>query len=169
MRVCSKLQSEGHSQGKFGICESSISFIHLFTFYFIYLFFFFFLIFSYFFIFILFLFCFYLFIYLFILFILFYFIIYLFIYLFIYYLFFGGWGGWWCFFFTCFHFIMYLFFHKTSLVIVFLSEWNIKEFFLHPQRREILKDYYSGKYYADKNRGPKDIETMASFRKLSVA
>ena len=25
MRICSKLHSEGHSQGKFGICESSIS------------------------------------------------------------------------------------------------------------------------------------------------
>ena len=24
MRICSKLHSEGHSQGKFGICESSI-------------------------------------------------------------------------------------------------------------------------------------------------
>ena len=25
MRICSKLHSEGHSQGKFGICESSIT------------------------------------------------------------------------------------------------------------------------------------------------
>ena len=49
-----------------------------------------------------------------------------------------------------------------------ISESNIREYLLDPEKREYLKELYSGKYVADVKSKPSGVEPAASFRKLSI-
>ena len=60
--------------------------------------------------------------------------------------------------------IPWLFYLNAYLI----SEYNIQEYLLKPERREYLKEIFSGKYGADRRNKPTGIESAASYRKLNI-
>ena len=53
------------------------------------------------------------------------------------------------------------------IILIYVSEKNIEDMILNPERREFLKDLWSGKYGADLSM-KHEFEEDGSFRKLCI-
>ena len=56
---------------------------------------------------------------------------------------------------------------QNVIILIYVSEKNIEDMILNPERREFLKDLWSGKYGADLSM-KHEFEEDGSFRKLCI-